>query len=243
MDRKRQRIRVNHSGNGSEHDERDVTPESSSEAAAASGGPGESVGPGIDPQLESDIGAELEEAREELERLSREASENLELAKRKQAEFENYRRRVEREQSEKALRASERVVVELMPAIDNLERAIAHAAEHETGGIADAGGTGGTGEAARGEGELLRGVRMVHEQILEVLAREGVELEDPAGEPFDPERHQAVMQREDPEAAEGAVLEVLNKGYVMHDRVLRPATVVIAAAGSGPGIGEGAEER
>jgi molecular chaperone GrpE len=232
MDRKRHRIRVNHSGNGSEHDDSDVTPESSSGAAAASGGPGESAGPDIDPQLE--------ETREELERLSREASENLELAKRKQAEFENYRRRMERERSDKALRASERVVVELMPAIDNLERAIAHAAEHEdekTGETGEIGATGG------GESELLRGVRLVHEQILEVLAREGVKLEDPAGEQFDPERHQAVMQREDPEAAEGTVLEVFNKGYVMHDRVLRPATVVVAAAGSGPWTGEGAEER
>ncbi|GAB4278425.1 MAG: nucleotide exchange factor GrpE [Coriobacteriia bacterium] len=174
----------------------------------------------IDPELEEDLGAEYEvfveskarvEALEsELAEARRQAEENLDLARRKQAEFENFRKRMRAEQQEAVARAAERVVAELLPVLDNLERAI----DHVTAG----------GDVK----DLLKGVEMVHAQMLDVLAKEGVEVQDPFGKPFDPELHQAVQQRHDPEMPEGTVLDVFQKGYVMHGRVLRPAQVVVS---------------
>jgi len=148
-----------------------------------------------------------------IEELEAQVAENLDLAQRKQAEFENYRRRQAREREEFVIRASERVVGSLLPVLDNLERAIEHAvAEGETG-------------------ELLHGVEMVRDQILGVLAGEGVEVQDPFGQIFDPALHQAVAQQEDTEILEGTVVEVYHKGYVMSGRVIRPASVVVSTGG------------
>jgi molecular chaperone GrpE len=180
----------------------------------------------IDPELEEDLGAEYDVYRTsrvdheklvtELEQARREASENLDLARRKQAEFENYRKRIRTEQADAMARAAQGVVAEILPVIDNLERAI----DHVTAG----------GDLR----DLLKGVEMVHSQILDVLAKEGVELQDPFGQPFDPELHQAVQQREDVEVPEGTVLEVYQKGYLMRGRVIRPAQVVVSTGGPVP---------
>lgn len=177
------------------------------------------TGAPIDPQLESDLAAELElDPAADLEALRAEAETNLELARRKQAEFENYRKRVTREQADVRDRASQRVIEELLPALDNLERAI----DHTTAG----------GDL----GELLRGVEMVHQQIMDVFGKEGVELQDPLGESFDPALHQAVGQHEDPAVPTGTVIEVYHKGFVMGGRVLRPASVVVSTGGPAPDV-------
>jgi len=174
----------------------------------------------VDPELETDLGAELEfrgdRLESDLEEARRESAAHLETAQRVKAEFENYRRRVARDQEDAERRAGQRIVMELLPAIDNLERALAHA-------------------EATGDGpELAGGVRMVLKQMLDVLDKEGVEAIDPAGAPFDPHAHQAVGQSEDVEVPEGTVLDVYLRGYRMYGRVIRPAMVVVSTGGPAP---------
>jgi molecular chaperone GrpE len=178
------------------------------------------VRPGIDPELVEDLGAllvddgdleaRLDEARDE-------AARNLASAQKWQAEFENYRKRQERDLSEMRGRAGERIVTELIPVLDDLDRAIEHT-------VASA--------ASGGELEhLLSGVEMVRTRILAVFAKEGVEVIDPFGAEFDPNLHQAVGQREDAELFEQTVVEVYQKGYLMSGRVVRPAMVIVSAGG------------
>ncbi len=171
----------------------------------------------LDPELEDDLGAELEmrgdQLMAELEIARKEAAHNLETAQRVQAEFENYRKRIARDHADAMKRAGERIVGHLLPVVDSLERAIDHVT---AGGDTD---------------DLLSGVEMVHGQLLDVLAKEGVVQIDPFGEPFDTLKHQAVGQKEDPELPEGTVVEIYQKGYEMHGRVVRPASVVVATGG------------
>ena len=175
-----------------------------------------------DPELEQDLGAEFEFRGDvlegDLEQARREAAAHLETAQRVQAEFDNYRKRVARDAEDAAKRAGQRVIAEILPALDNLERALAHV---------EAGGDGA---------ELAGGVRMVLEQVLDVFAKEGVERIDPSGEPFDPNEHQAVGQAQRTDVPEGTVIEVYQSGYRMHGRVIRPATVVVSTGG--PSAGE-----
>ncbi len=170
----------------------------------------------VDQEREDDLGAQLEaEAtlEDRLEEARAEAARNLETALRWQAEFDNFRKRQATVAGDQVLRASERVVERLLPTIDDLERTIDH--------------TVAGGDLSH----LLTGVEMVHTQILDVLGKEGVEVIDPFGEEFDPVLHQAVSQREDPEFPEHTVIEVFQRGYRMHGRVLRPAMVVVSAGG------------
>lgn len=174
----------------------------------------------VDPELETDLGAELEfrgdHLESELEEARREATTNLETAQRIQAEFENYRKRVARDREDAERRAGQRVVTEILPALDNLERALSHAVEAGDGS------------------ELAGGVRMVLNQLLDVLAKEGVEPIDPFGQAFDPHAHQAVGQEDDIEVPEGTVLDVYLRGYRMHGRVIRPAMVIVSTGGPAP---------
>ncbi|MDO8879443.1 MAG: nucleotide exchange factor GrpE [Coriobacteriia bacterium] len=171
----------------------------------------------LDPELEGDLGAEYEFRGDvlegELERARAEAAAHLETAQRVQAEFDNYRRRVARDAEDAAKRAGQRVIAEMLPAIDNLERALIHA------------------EAGDNVAELADGVRMVLDQVLDVLGKEGVERIDPVGEPFDPNEHQAVGQARRVDLPDGTVVEVYERGYRMHGRILRPAMVVVSTGG------------
>ncbi len=170
----------------------------------------------IDPEFLDDLAAQLEPDADVIAQLAaarEEAAANLETAKRWQADFENFRKRQAAQAEEQALRASERVVERLIPALDDLERAI----DHTTAG----------GDLE----DLLKGVEMVHEKILGALAKEGVESIDPFGEEFDPNVHQAVGQREDDEVPDNTVVEVVHKGFRLHGKVLRPAAVVVSTGG------------
>lgn len=138
-----------------------------------------------------------------------EAEAHLDDLKRLAAEFENYRKRVAREQESLSVRAGERLVKELLPIVDDLERALEAAEEHE-------------------EARLEEGVRLVHRQLAAVLEREGLGEIDTDGK-FDPHVHEALLSQPS-DADEGTVIEVLQKGYRLGDRVLRPARVVVAAA-------------
>jgi molecular chaperone GrpE len=148
--------------------------------------------------------AELEERLAEVER---ERDERLDDLKRVAAEFDNYRKRVARDQQSLAARAHERLVKELLPVLDDLERALEAAAEHE-------------------EAKLEDGVRLVHRELGEALAKEGLEEIETNGH-FDPHVHEALLSQPS-DQDEGAILEVLQKGYRLGDRVLRPARVVVS---------------
>jgi len=155
--------------------------------------------------------AELEEKVSSLEEraalLEKERDEHLDDLKRVAAEFENYRKRVARDQQSLAARAHERLVKELLPVLDDLERALQAAEEHQ-------------------EGKLEDGVRLVQRELSEALAKEGlVEIETNGH--FDPHMHEALLSQPS-DQDEGAILEVLQKGYRLGDRVLRPARVVIS---------------
>jgi molecular chaperone GrpE len=174
----------------------------------------------LDPELTDDLGAEFEfrgdQLEGELEAARREAAGHLDTAQRLQADFENYRRRVARDADDAARRAGQRVISEMVPALDNLERALVHVE------------AGGSGE------QLVDGVRMVLQQVLDVFAKEGVERIDPVGQPFDPNEHQAVGQAERNDVPEGTVVDMYQAGYRMHGRVLRPAAVIVSTGGPAP---------
>lgn len=180
------------------------------------------VGPGQvdDPELHDDLGAEYELRGDvmdvELESARREAAAHLDTAQRLQADFDNYRKRVARDAEDAAKRAGQRVIAEMLPALDNLERALAHVE------------AGGSGE------QLVDGVKMVLQQVLDVFGKEGVERIDPLGEPFDPNEHQAVGQAERTDVPDGTVVDMYQAGYRMHGRVLRPAAVVVSTGGPAP---------
>jgi molecular chaperone GrpE len=175
---------------------------------------------GIDPELLEDLGAqllpdrvdaaELADAREQAER-------SHATALHWQAEFENYRKRQERDAADQRVRATERIVSELLPVLDDLDRAIGHTVE----------------SAAHGAelDQLLKGVEMVRDRILGVFSKEGVEVVDPFGSVFDPHEAQAIGQREDAEFPEHTVVEVYQKGYRLGGRVVRPAMVIVSTGG------------
>jgi len=175
---------------------------------------------GTDPELVEDLGALLDagaSASAELEVARDEAARNLATAQKWQAEFENYRKRQERDAADVRGRAAERIVTELIPVLDDLDRAIAHTvASSASGGELD---------------HLLSGVEMVRTRVLTVFSKEGVEVVDPIGAEFDPNLHQAVGQREDADVPEHTVVEVYQKGYLMAGRVVRPAMVMVSAGG------------
>jgi molecular chaperone GrpE len=143
------------------------------------------------------------------------AEEHLNDLKRLAAEFENYKKRTAREQAALSARATERLVKELLPIVDDLERALEAAEEHE-------------------EAKLEEGVRLVHRQLASALEREGLAEIETDGK-FDPHVHEALLSQPS-EADEGSVIEVLQKGYRLGDRVLRPARVAVAAPAAQPPV-------
>ena len=144
---------------------------------------------------------------EQVAALEAERDEHLNDLKRVAAEFENYRKRVARDQESLVARAHERLVKELLPVLDDLERALAAAEEHQ-------------------EAQLEEGVRLVHRELAAALEREGLAEIETNGH-FDPHVHEALLSQPS-DAEEGSVLEVVQKGYRLGDRVVRPARVVVA---------------
>ncbi len=155
-----------------------------------------------DNALEGDVG--------ELVRVATERDEYLALAQRTQADFENYRKRVAREAAAAQQRGVCGLAKELLPALDNLDRALG---------------------AAANDDPLLEGVRLVRSELAAALARVGIESFDPVGEPFDPEVHEAVATAEQAPggAGSGTVVEVYQPGYRLGESIIRPARVVVAA--------------
>jgi molecular chaperone GrpE len=162
-----------------------------------------------DQPLEHDVGEQSVEEEELVEEPVEETppapdDSYLRLA----ADFDNYRKRTAREHAELSQRANERLLNELLPVLDDLERALEAAAEHE-------------------EAKLEEGVRLVHRSLLGLVERHGLTEIDTEGA-FDPHVHEALLAQPGEGADEGSVLQVLQKGYRLGDKVIRPARVIVA---------------
>lgn len=160
-------------------------------------------------QAEAAQAADAEpEEEDELAKAQQEAADARDSYLRLKAEWDNFRKRTAAERESEKIRASEKLVKDLIPVIDDLERAIDHAKQ--------------TGEG----GSLTEGVEAITTKFLQILAKSKVEQIEAVGEPFDPNKHQAVGTQPDDSVPEETVLTVYQKGYQMGDRVLRPAMVV-----------------
>jgi molecular chaperone GrpE len=155
---------------------------------------------------------------DELAARAEKADEYLELAQRTKADFENYRRRAMKEAAAAQERGVVKLARELLPAVDNLDRALeaAQAASADT-------------PSDNGASPLVSGIKLVHADVVAALARFGIEPFSPEGEKFDPQHHEAVAQQPVDGAQPGTIVEVYQRGYLLGDTVLRPARVVVAA--------------
>jgi molecular chaperone GrpE len=160
-------------------------------------------------QSAESVAADTAKANAELAKLTADLEELRQTLLRRQADFDNYRKRIEKERFEDAKRATARVVEGLIPVIDGFEHALAahREAEYES---------------------YRKGFELIYKQLLDHLAKLGVERLDPVGKPFDPHLHQAVDRAETKDLDDGTILQVFQPGYVFHGRVLRPAMVRVA---------------
>jgi molecular chaperone GrpE len=161
-----------------------------------------------DPQVEKEYDDAKEEAAEAAASDAPSEPNYLEIAQRLQAELENTRKRAARDVAQAGPRAKASIVRELLPVVDNLERALATANPEED--------------------HLAEGVRLVHVELMRVLERNGVQVYDPAGEQFDPTVHEAISMQPGDNGS-GIVLDVVAKGYKLGDAVIRPAQVVVSS--------------
>ncbi|MES1248282.1 MAG: nucleotide exchange factor GrpE [Actinomycetota bacterium] len=147
-----------------------------------------------------------DEPQEQVEEVQQEVGDDrlLRLA----ADFENYKKRAAREREEYVARANERLLKELLPILDDLERALSSAEQHE-------------------EAQLEEGVRLVHRSLASLLERSGVTQIDTSGK-FDPHVHEALLQQPAEDKESGDVVDVIQKGYTLGGRVVRPARVIVA---------------
>src|SRR5690625_2707054 len=150
----------------------------------------------------------LEMLKEEIERIKKERDETADRLLRAQAEFENFKKRTQREKIAERTYKSQDLVNELLPALDNFERALTVESTEETKSI-------------------IEGITMVYNQVKDALQSENVEVIETVGKEFDPNLHHAVMQVEDPEQESNVIVEELQKGYILKDRVIRPAMVKV----------------
>lgn len=160
---------------------------------------------------------------EEIRRLKAEVDHLREMYLRKLAEFDNYRKRVDRERQELRRTAAEGLIGELLPLLDNFERAVQHADESDPAAFRE-------------------GVAMIARQFSDILQRGGLETIDPTGQRFDPELHEAVQRIEGSEFPTGSVVGVFSKGYLVGGRLIRPAMVAVAVEPVSP-LGDGSRSR
>jgi molecular chaperone GrpE len=166
---------------------------------------GNPAGDGSDSSLDS----ESTRADADVAKLAMDLEDLRQTLLRRQADFDNYKKRIERERTEDSKRATARVIEGLIPVIDGFEHALAahREAEYEN---------------------YRRGFELIYKQLLENVTKLGAERMDPVGKPFDPHLHQAMDRTETGEHEDGTVLQVFQPGYVFHGRVLRPAMVRVA---------------
>ena len=157
----------------------------------------------------------IDDMREQLAALAEERDDYKNRMMRTAADLENFRRRNAREKEDLRKFGIDKVVLELLPVLDNLDRALEHA------------------EKASDQNSITDGVRMVQRQFVGALEKHGVKGFDSRGESFDPQRHEAIQQMETTEHETGTVLEEFQRGYFLHERLIRPALVVVARRAEG----------
>ena len=174
------------------------------------------------PSPEEQEAAEAAADAERIQELEALAEERRDQALRAQAELENQRRRFERELENAHKYAMEKFASEMLEVCDSLEMGLQAARESQ--------------DVER----VVEGVELTLKNLTKVFEKFGIQPEEPTGERFDPERHQAMSMQEDPEQPPNTVVATMQKGYMLQDRVLRPAMVVVSRAPSSPGIDESA---
>lgn len=160
-------------------------------------------------EVTTEVNSEIETLKAELEQSQKDVSENADRVKRLQADFDNFRRRTRQEKEELSTFVAQGLIKDLLPLLDNLERAISVETADET--------------------SLREGVSMIYKQFLAALEKNGLESIKAVGEKFDPNFHQAIMRVEDADKEDDIVAEELQKGYSVHGRVIRPSMVKVVA--------------
>ena len=160
---------------------------------------------------------QIDDMYEQIEAAKKEAADSAERLLRLQADWDNYRRRTAAERIAERERAAEKLATNLLPILDDMERASEHASQNA--------------EGDEKVTQFVEGVMAVHDKMLDILGKEGVEVIDPVGEPFDPLVHQAVGRVEDTEAYDETVAQVYQKGYRMGGKVIRTAMVTVTFGG------------
>jgi len=164
----------------------------------------------VEPSAEAQaVAADTAKADAEMAKLTTDLEELRQTLLRRQADFDNYRKRIEKERFEDSKRATARVIEGLIPVIDGFEHALAAHRESEYD-------------------NYRKGFELIYKQLLDSVTRLGVERIDPVGKSFDPHLHQAVDRAETTDREDGTILHVFQPGYVFHGRVLRPAMVRVA---------------
>jgi len=164
----------------------------------------------VEPSAEAQaVAADTAKADVEMAKLTADLEELRQTLLRRQADFDNYRKRIEKERFEESKRATARVIEGLIPVIDGFEHALAAHREAEYD-------------------NYRKGFELIYKQLLDSVTKLGVERTDPVGKSFDPHLHQAVDRAETTDHEDGTILQVFQPGYVFHGRVLRPAMVRVA---------------
>ena len=187
--------------------EEDTVSESAGEPDAEAAAPREA-----DAEAEMAQPDQIAELQAQVEGLTQDKTNLYDQMLRRQAEFENYRKRVERERAESLHRSRAEVLLELLPVVDNFDRALSSL---ESGGDAQS---------------LRQGVELIHRQLSDALLKFGLEPVPTVGEAFDPHMHEAVTTEQSSEHEENTVIEEFQKGYKLGDKLLRPAKVKVASS-------------
>lgn len=195
-------------------------------------GHGHAGGASTDKVLLEALSGELQALKKQFEGLTQERDELQDRHLRLQAEFENFRRRGLKERQEAHNFGHQNLVKDLLPTVDNLDRAIAHSTEGSVGGDLQA---------------LLQGIALVRQGLLDILGKHGVKRIEAANQLFDPSIHEALSQVVDDSLPSGSVVQVLEDGYQLRDRMLRPSRVIVsrqseAAQGAAHSAGAGKAE-
>lgn len=163
---------------------------------------------------------------EDIAKLVQEKDEYYDRLLRTQADFDNYRKRVQREQANLLRYGAENALHEILPVVDNLDRAVDSARKH--------------GES---NSQLREGVELILTQFLDALGKLGVRPIETVGHPFDPNKHDALIRVHAPDVSEGEVVDEIRKGYYLHDKVLRPAQVTVGTHEPVQDSGQASEEK
>lgn len=173
---------------------------------------GKAAAPELSVEAFAEISRELRQKTEALDRLAAEKNDLYDKLLRKQAEFENFRKRSERETQDTYRRARADILSDLLPALDNFELAVRHS---------------DTADAQ----SLREGIQLIYKQLTDILSRHGLEPIEADGKPFDPELHEAVAAEVKDDVDDHTVLEEFQRGYKLGDRLLRPARVKVSTQG------------